>query len=159
MQKRSHDRLRDRAGVAAIARELRYATGLSGSLAARVRLTARVLTPGGTLVLSVPNKWWIFETHGARLPLLPWNRVPFFSWLPRPIHGRFARARIYTRGRILRLLAEAGFEILACRYLTAPMDVVRQEGLAALLRRTIFSGPGTRWPILSTSIFVMARRP
>jgi DNA helicase II / ATP-dependent DNA helicase PcrA len=49
VQKRSHDRLRDRAGVAAIARELRYATGLAGSLAARVRLTARVLTERPTL--------------------------------------------------------------------------------------------------------------
>ncbi|RMD95949.1 MAG: class I SAM-dependent methyltransferase, partial [Calditrichaeota bacterium] len=38
----------------------------------------RVLKPGGQLILSVPNKWWIFETHGAYLPLLPWNRVPFF---------------------------------------------------------------------------------
>ncbi len=43
VQKRSHDRLRDRAGVAAIARELRYATGLAGSLAARVRLTGQLL--------------------------------------------------------------------------------------------------------------------
>jgi len=43
VQKRSHDRLRDRAGVAAIARELRYATGLAGSIAARVRLTGQVL--------------------------------------------------------------------------------------------------------------------
>src|SRR2546421_179189 len=43
VQKRSHNRLRDRAGVAAIARELRYATGLAGSLAARVRLTGQVL--------------------------------------------------------------------------------------------------------------------
>ncbi len=49
VQKRSHDRLRDRPGVAAIARELRYATGLSGSLAARVRLTGQLLAERPTL--------------------------------------------------------------------------------------------------------------
>ena len=49
VQKRSHDRLRDRPGVAAIARELRFATGLAGSLAARVRLTAQVLAQRPTL--------------------------------------------------------------------------------------------------------------
>jgi ATP-dependent DNA helicase UvrD/PcrA len=43
VQKRSHDRLLDRAGVAAIARELRFAPGLGGSLAARVRLAGQVL--------------------------------------------------------------------------------------------------------------------
>jgi uncharacterized protein (TIGR00375 family) len=43
VQKRSHDRLRDRPGVAAIARELRHADGLGGSLAARVRLAGQVL--------------------------------------------------------------------------------------------------------------------
>jgi uncharacterized protein (TIGR00375 family) len=43
VQKRSHNRLRDRVGVAAIARELRHAGGLSGSLAARVRLAGQVL--------------------------------------------------------------------------------------------------------------------
>ncbi|MFC0004244.1 UvrD-helicase domain-containing protein [Micromonospora siamensis] len=42
VQKRSHDRLRDRPGVLAIARELRNA-GLDGSLAARVRLAGQVL--------------------------------------------------------------------------------------------------------------------
>ncbi|MEV0728568.1 UvrD-helicase domain-containing protein [Polymorphospora sp. NPDC050346] len=43
VQKRSHDRLRDRAGVAAIIRELRHENGLGGSLAARVRLAGQVL--------------------------------------------------------------------------------------------------------------------
>ncbi|MGN9812367.1 UvrD-helicase domain-containing protein [Micromonospora sp. BQ11] len=43
VQKRSHDRLRDRPGVAAIARELRHADGLDGSLAARVRLAGQVV--------------------------------------------------------------------------------------------------------------------
>ncbi|MCW3840281.1 UvrD-helicase domain-containing protein [Micromonospora yasonensis] len=42
VQKRSHDRLRDRPGVTAIARELRHA-GLDGSLAGRVRLAGQVL--------------------------------------------------------------------------------------------------------------------
>jgi DNA helicase-2/ATP-dependent DNA helicase PcrA len=42
-QKRSHNRLRDRAGVPVIARELRHEGGLGGSLAARVKLTAQVL--------------------------------------------------------------------------------------------------------------------
>nr|WP_205863846.1 UvrD-helicase domain-containing protein [Planosporangium mesophilum] len=43
VQKRSHDRLLDRPGVEALARELRFATGLDGSLAARVRLVGQVL--------------------------------------------------------------------------------------------------------------------
>jgi ubiquinone/menaquinone biosynthesis C-methylase UbiE len=118
----------------------------------------RVLRPGGVLVLSVPNKWWVFETHGARLPLLPWNRVPFFSWLPGPLHRRWARARIYTRGGIETLLRRHGFVIESSRYLAAPMDAARPESLARLLRATLFRGPGTRLPILATSIFVRARR-
>ncbi|WBB55746.1 UvrD-helicase domain-containing protein [Verrucosispora sp. WMMD573] len=43
VQKRSHDRLRDRPGVAAIARELRHAPGVEGALPARVRLAGQVL--------------------------------------------------------------------------------------------------------------------
>jgi uncharacterized protein (TIGR00375 family) len=43
VQKRSHNRLRDRVGVQVIARELRHADGLGGSLAARVKLAAQVL--------------------------------------------------------------------------------------------------------------------
>ncbi|MET8229172.1 UvrD-helicase domain-containing protein [Micromonospora sp. NPDC005298] len=43
VQKRSHDRLRDRPGVAAIARELRHADGLAGPLAARVRLAGQLV--------------------------------------------------------------------------------------------------------------------
>ena len=118
----------------------------------------RVLRPGGTLLLSVPNKWWVFETHGARLPLLHWNRVPFFSWLPGPLHRRWARARIYTRGGIEALLRRNGFTIEATRYLSAPMDAARPPVLARALRATLFRGPGTRWPMLSTSIFLLARR-
>lgn len=118
----------------------------------------RVLASDGRLFISVPNKWWIFETHGARLPLLPWNRVPFFSWLPRSLHSRWARARIYTRGDVEARLEEAGFRVEETRYLMAPMDAARPRWLANALRRSLFAGTSTRVPILSTSIFSRALR-
>jgi cyclopropane fatty-acyl-phospholipid synthase-like methyltransferase len=79
-----------------------------------VKLYYDALIDGGLMAISVPNKWWIFETHGAKLPLLPWNRVPFFSWLPKFIHEKFSNARIYTKNRIVKLLEKQGFTILSC---------------------------------------------
>lgn len=117
------------------------------------------LLPGGLMAISVPNKWWIFETHGAKLPLLPWNRVPFFSWLPRPIHERFSNARIYTRGRILKLLRDAGFEPLESLYVTAPMDVLPDGAFKRFVVNNFFSSDTTKIPFKSTSILVIARRP
>lgn len=118
----------------------------------------RVLSPGGRLVISVPNRWWIFETHGADLPLLPWNRVPFFSWLPKRIHDRYARARIYSRREIERKLVAAGFRIDRALHITAPMDVVKWGWLRGLLRNTIFGSDATRVPFLSTAVLVVATR-
>ena len=118
-----------------------------------------LLEPGGLAAISVPNKWWIFETHGAKLPLLPWNRVPFFSWLPRPLHERWANARIYTKGRIKKLLQKHGFEISECVYITAPMDVLKEGRLKRFLTSTLFKKDTTSVPFLSTAIFVLAKKP
>ncbi len=118
----------------------------------------RVLRPGGDFVISVPNKWWVFETHGARLPLLPWNRVPFFSWLPKFIHRRYARARIYRRKDLLRILAEKGFTILRSAYITAPMDVVGPEALRTFLRTTMFRGDVSAVPWMSTEVVAHCRK-
>lgn len=117
-----------------------------------------LLRPGGLAAISVPNKWWVFETHGARLPLLPWNRVPFFSWLPRPLHDRFAKARIYTRGRISRLLESVGFTILSVAYIAAPFDVLKDGVPKRLLAEFIFTRDTTSNPLFSTALFVVARR-
>ncbi len=120
---------------------------------------ARVLRPGGSLVLSVPNRWWIFETHGADLPLLPWNRVPLVSWWPKRLHDRWARARIYTRREIEEKIAATGLEIERSDYLTAPMDVLRWRPLQRLLRRSLFRGDTTRLPVLAVEVVVAARKP
>ena len=116
------------------------------------------LKDDGILAVSVPNKWWIFETHGAKLPLLPWNRVPFFSWLPKPIHERFAHARIYTKKRIRKLLEKHGFSVLYCKYITAPMDVLLDGELKNWVIKNIFNTDTTSIPFKATSIFVVAKK-
>lgn len=118
-----------------------------------------ILKPGGMAVISVPNKWWIFETHGANLPLLPWNRVPFFSWLPTFLHERWANARIYTRKRMRKILTDAGFEVTHEQYITAPMDVLKEGALKRFVLKYIFNTPTTKVPFKSTSILFTVRKP
>jgi 2-polyprenyl-3-methyl-5-hydroxy-6-metoxy-1,4-benzoquinol methylase len=115
------------------------------------------LKSGGIGAITVPNKWWVFETHGARLPLLKWNRVPFFSWLPRFIHERYSYARIYTKSRIKKLLTDAGFEVVTIKYVTAPMDVLKDGSLKRFLVKNIFHSDTTSVPFLATSIFVVVK--
>lgn len=114
----------------------------------------RVLKYGGHLVISVPNKLWVFETHG--LWSFPY-RTPFVTWLPTFIHERIARARVYSKRRIRHLLESHGFCIAKMEYLTAPMDVVRPKWLRAFLRRTLFKSDTTRWGVLATAILVYGR--
>lgn len=123
-----------------------------------VSVYRELLKDDGLMAISVPNKWWIFETHGAKLPLLPWNRVPFFSWLPRFLHERWANARIYTKERIIRLLERNGFEVLHSSYITAPLDVLKEGRLKRFLVKKIFKSDTTNIPVKSTAIFVIARK-
>ena len=118
----------------------------------------RVLKPGGTAIITVPNKWWIFETHGANLPLLPWNRVPFFSWLPKPIHSKYAKARIYRKSEIENLVRSSGFDIHTSLYITAPMDMLRPEALQSAVRNSIFRNDETSIPFFSTSVMLIATK-
>lgn len=116
------------------------------------------LEDNGLMAITVPNKWWIFETHGAKLPLLPWNRVPFFSWLPRPIHERYANARIYTKRRICKLLKKHNFEIEKIQLVTAPMDVLPKGKFKNWIIRNFFNNDSTRNPFKAVSIFVVAKK-
>lgn len=114
------------------------------------------LKKDGILALSVPNRWWIFETHGANLPLLPWNRIPFFSWLPTKIHDKYANAKIYSKKRIAKLLDKHGFKICSMTYIMAPMDVLPKGKFKDFIVKYLFNKDTTKWPFKSTSVFVVA---
>lgn len=125
---------------------------------ATVRELFRVLKRRGTAVITVPNKWWVFETHGANLPVLPWNRVPFFSWLPKKLHAKYAKARIYKKYEIERMLREAGFNIIRSAYVTAPMDMIKQPVLQKAVRGVFFNKDETKVPLLATSVMVVVQK-
>ncbi len=116
------------------------------------------LKDGGLVAISVPNKWWIFETHGAKLPLLPWNRVPFFSWLPTKIHEKFANARIYSKKRITKLLEYHGLTVLSAQYITAPMDVLPKGRFKNFVIKHFFNNDTTNIPFKATSIFIVCKK-
>ncbi len=118
----------------------------------------RVLRPGGRLVISVPNRWWIFETHGADLPLLPWNRVPLVSWWPKALHDRWARARIYRQREIIKIVEAAGFTVTDSLRMTAPLDMIRWASLRHLVRHVFFGSDRASIPFLATEILVSAER-
>jgi len=84
--------------------------------------------------------------------------VPFFSWLPRPIHERYANARIYTKKRIKKLLKKHGFTILSTEYITAPMDVLPKGKLKDFVVNNIFNTDTTKVPFKATSLFIVAKK-
>ena len=43
---------------------------------------ARVLKKGGIIYLASPNKWWLTDPH---------YKLPFISWLPRPVAGKYLK--------------------------------------------------------------------
>ncbi|MFQ3682095.1 class I SAM-dependent methyltransferase [Roseiflexus sp.] len=94
----------------------------------------RVLRAGGALLLTVPNKWYLFETHGLRG--IPHSHfLPLASWLPDSLHRRLANARIYTARSITQLLEQTGWRNVRVDWMLPPFDMVRPRELQILFRR------------------------
>lgn len=122
---------------------------------------SRLIPVGGRFIYSLPNKWWLLETHGASIPGLnwiPWNRVPFVGWLPKFIHERIGRARIYTMTRALNLALSAGLQPVKWGYITAPLDVLSDGKLRKILRETVFNADITSIPFLAVNLYVVAEK-
>jgi ubiquinone/menaquinone biosynthesis C-methylase UbiE len=128
--------------------------------AAAVAEIRRVLRPGAAITISVPNKWYLMETHGfdLRPRWVKWNRVPFMSWLPTSVHERYACARIYTKRRIVDLLEQGGFEVLAHEYIMPPFDKVERPSLKRSLEGTFSAIERSPLRVVGVAHFLAARR-
>jgi hypothetical protein len=67
---------------------------------------ARLLRPGGRLVLFVPNRGYPFETHGVYWRgRYHFGNIPLVNYLPRRWRGRLApHVRVYSSGDLRRLV-------------------------------------------------------
>lgn len=119
----------------------------------------RILRPGGRLVLIVPNKWYLFETHGLAFGPITGNRVPFVSWLPRGIHSRIAAARIYRMRDVEGLLRGAGFVETRMECVMPPLDKLGSRQVRAALRTAVAIAERTALRHFGVSIVAVACKP
>jgi len=104
----------------------------------------RVLKPNGTLFLTVPNRFYIFETHGIQICRTQIHNllgigIPFFSIAPQFLRRKFERARIFTEAKIIFLLRENSFEPFIIKYLMPPLDIIKQTSLTLATRKVFLA--------------------
>lgn len=83
----------------------------------------RVLKPGGLLILFVPNKLYLFESHPCHIGKFSLGpNIPLVSWFPEFLRRYLCHARIYTRGKLLAMTSSAGFVDYKSGYIFPPLD-------------------------------------
>ena len=118
----------------------------------------RVLKHWGTIIITVPNKRYLMETHWFHWWLsniIPTNRIPFLSRLPTCIHEKRANARIYTKSRISELMEKNGFTITHHEYIMPPLDKLNNKFLQKWWRKILSFINSTPFKFLWTSHFIV----
>jgi len=85
-------------------------------LDATVREIVRVCKPGGIIVVSVPQVWFPFENHGARIGNRVFScKIPLLPYV-RPLHRKYSLARIFSSADMDRLFLSNEVELLGTGY-------------------------------------------
>ena len=76
----------------------------------------RVCKPGGIIVVSVPQVWFPFENHGARIGKRIYSaKIPVLPYV-RPLHRKYSLARIFSSTEMDRLFISKDIELLGTSY-------------------------------------------
>jgi SAM-dependent methyltransferase len=99
----------------------------------------RLLKPGGIFFITVPNRFYPFETHGIQICQKQIHNllgigIPFFSMVPSFLRRKFERARIYTKAELASLLRRHRFELYVVDYTMPTLDNARQTQLTRAIR-------------------------
>ncbi len=92
----------------------------------------RILKPGGVFILSVPNKFFPFETHGIKIGSKIFSSplglgFPLFTYLPNILRKRFATARVYTPLRLNQIITKKAFYLKRIDFLMPNMDIFEKK--------------------------------
>ena len=91
---------------------------------ATMREVARVLAPGGRLVLISPNRWFPFEGHGMRTSFfVTGSPVPLLPWLPQSLANRWMMGRNYWPRQLVNHVKAAGLTVESCGFIWPVLEV------------------------------------
>jgi len=125
---------------------------------------ARVLRPGGRILLFCPNRWYPFETHGFYWRgRYHFGNIPLINYLPRRWRDRLApHVRTYTSGDLRRLFAGLPLRVVHHTQIMAGYDniLARPPMPGKLLPTTTYPPAPTPLRLLGLSPFLVpATRP
>ncbi|MBN1486688.1 MAG: class I SAM-dependent methyltransferase [Anaerolineae bacterium] len=119
----------------------------------------RVTRPGGKLVIFVPNRRYMFETHG-----IYWHgeyhfgNKPFVNWLPTPLRNRLApHVRAYTAQGLRNLFANQPVKVVVHTQVYPGYDniVTRFPQAGNLIRRITYALETTPLRLFGLSHFLV----
>ncbi len=122
----------------------------------------RVLRPGGRAVVFVPNRAYLFETHGAFWGgRYHYGNIPLVNYLPDRARARFCpHVRAYRAGELRRLFAGLSGRVVVLTQVYPGYDKIaaRHRALAAVLRGVTYALEHTPLRSLGLSHFLVFER-
>lgn len=137
--------------------------------AAAIREISRVLKADGIVIISVPSKLFLFETHpvriGRRTVGSRWGTgIPLLPLLPRWVRKHFATVRLYHPWELRQMLEMNGLAVCKVEFLMPSLDTlgkklpVSWDSVVRSLKRALDWLEGSPLRVLGSTIVVRAKR-